>query len=185
MGFFEQVKSWEILCLIGGLSFLGVYFAQRVVGDQFQQQPAAVVQTEGQSASADGLAQVEVLPIPNAVYTSLATDTKFKKYLTGKDKYVFLFTYTGCPYARAFSSALDQLFLQDGFGTYYKKHVMNVGSSITASCPANARECATVWVYNTCLGNLCIFNPAQRQVVVDHSQNAQQIKPLLDKYKSG
>ena len=184
MSFFEQVEGWEVACLIGGLVFLGFYVGQRVDWeDMLRPRASAPVHMEGKISSSAKLAQVEVLPIPDSVYTSLQTDTKFKQYLTGNQKYVFLFTYTGCPYARAFSDTLGRLFAQKNFGEYYRKHVIHVGRSTTVSCPGHVMHCATAWVYQTCFGNLCIFNPSRRQVVVDHSQNARQLESLLDKYK--
>jgi len=184
MRFWEQVESWEVICLVGGLAFLALYFGQRIDFEDLLKKDSPVpVHMEGKIASSRNLPGVEMQPIPDFVYASLQTDTKFKKYLTGNQKYVFLFTYTGCPYARAFSATLERLFSQKGLGEYYRKHIVHVGRSTTVVCPGHAMNCATQWVFQTCFGNLCIFNPAHRQVVVDHSQNAGQIELLLDKYK--
>ena len=185
MSFFDQVESWEVVALIGCLLFFGVYFGQRIDFENILKKDSPVpVHMDGRIAPTRALAQVEVLPIPARVYESLKTDKQFERYLTGNQKYVFMFTYPGCRYARAFTAAFKKLFEQDGFGEYYRKRVITVGRTTSVSCPGHRdMNCATAWVYQTCFGNLCIFNPQMREVVVDHSQNAGQIEVLLTKYK--
>jgi len=183
--FFAQVESWEVWLFVGALVFLSFYFGRQLdFENMFKQDAASPVHMGALPSGLGTLQGVEVVDIPERVYESLPEDGKFKRYLTGNHKYLFLFTYPGCPYARAFSGAFERLFTQKGFDEYYRKRVISVGRTTTISCPGQRdMNCATAWVYQTCFGNLCIFNPVRKQVVVDHSQNAHQLEALLEKYK--
>lgn len=185
MRFIDQVESWEVITFIVCALIFAVYFGQKIDFENLLKKDSATpVHIGGKIGSKSKLPGVEVLNIPDTVYASLDRDTQFKRYLTGNHKYVFLFTYPGCPYARAFSDAFKRLFEQDGFDQYYRKRVQNVGRTTTVSCPGHRdMNCATAWVYQHCFGGLCIFNPVRRQLVVDKSQNAKQIEALLTTYK--
>ena len=184
MRFIEQVESWEIVSLLIGLLFLAAYFGQKIdFENMFKKDSPLPVHMTGEILPFAELPDVKIVPIPDSVYTSLQRDTAFKKYLTGNHKYILTFTYPGCPYSRAFDQAFKHLFTEKNFAEYYRKRIINVGRTTMVTCPAHERTCATLWVYQNCFGNLCIFNPRLRQAVVDSSQNAQQIEMLLTKYK--
>jgi len=185
MRFIDQVESWEVIAFLVCALILGGYFVRQIDFENiFQKDSPTPVHMGGELQPSHAISEVQVLPIPDSVYESLETDTKFKRYLTGNHKYVYFFTYQGCPYARAFTSAFKRLFEKDGFDKYYRKRIQIVGRSTFVSCPGHRdMNCATAWVYQTCFGKLCIFNPLRRQVVVDGTQNAGQIEALLEKYR--
>ena len=185
MSFLDQVESWEVVLFAGCLLFFGVYFGQQMdFENMLKKESATPVHMNGDIRPSRPLSQVAVLPIPSHVYESLEKDKKFERYLTGNHKYILFFTYPGCPYARAYTAAFKRLFAEEGFDEYYRKRVITVGRTTSVSCPGHRDlNCATAWVYQVCFGNLCIFNPQRRQVVVDSSQNARQLETLLDKYK--
>lgn len=185
MKWLAEVEGWEVLLLAGCLLFLGIYFGRQIdFENMFKKEAASPVHMGGKVAYGPDLQQVKVAAIPDFVYQSLEKDSQFKRYLTGNHKYVFMFTYPGCPYARAFYRTFQELFVGKDFGQYYRKRVITVGRTTTVSCPGgHDMLCATAWVYQQCFGNLCIFNPSRRQVVVDSSHSAQQIEPLLTRYR--
>lgn len=185
MKWWREIEGWEVIVFAGCLLFFGLYFGRQIDFENlFKKEAAAPVHMGGELFPFTSLKQVEVRPIPDFVYQSLEQDSQFKRYLTGNHKYVFMFTYPGCPYARAFYRVFRELFEEKGFGEYYRKRVITVGRYTSISCPSGRdMRCATAWVYEQCFGNLCVFNPVRRQVVVDSSQNAKQIEMLLHKYK--
>ena len=185
MKWLNQIESWEVWLLAGCILFFAVYFGQQIdFENAFKKEAPAPVHMGGEIFPIAYLQHVEVAPIPAFVYESLEKDTRFKRYLTGNHKYVFMFTYPGCPYARAFYRAFQELFEEKEFAQYYRKRVITVGRTTTVSCPGGRdMNCATAWVYRNCFGNLCIFNPVRRKVVIDRSHSARQIEPLLTKYQ--
>ena len=185
MRFLDQVESWEVLLLAGCLLFLGVFFGHKIdFENMLKTDSPTPVHMGGGLATSVHFEGESVLDIPDYVYDSLERDTQFKRYLTGNHKYILFFTYPGCPYARAFARAFKKLFSEDGFAQYYRKRIITVGRFTSVSCPGHTdMNCATAWVYQNCFGNLCIFNPLRRQVVVDSSQSARQLEVLLEKYK--
>lgn len=184
MRLIDLIKSRELIGMLICLLLLAVYFGHKMDWENILQKSSPVPIHMGKTAAKPPLPSVEVLPIPDRVYKSLPTDGQFKRYLTGNHKYVFFFTYSGCPYARAFTTAFERLFSKDGFAEYYRKHIITVGRTTSVSCPGHRdMNCATAWVYQTCFGKLCIFNPQRHEVVVDSSQNASQIEKLLEYYK--
>ena len=185
MRFIDQVEGWEVWLLLGCLLFFGMYFRNQIDFENALQKDSPVpVHMGGGIQPTVGLGGVRMVHIPDFVYASLERDGKFKRYLTGNHKYIYFFTYPGCPYARAYTAAFKHLFEEKGFSEYYRKRVQSVGRTTSVSCPGHQdMNCATAWVYQTCFGNLCIFNPVRRQVVVDSSQNARQLGTLLTTYK--
>ena len=185
MRFIDQVEAWEVIVFFVCLLILGSYFGRQVDWENMLKKDAtSPIHMGGELQPSHEIKDVQVLPIPDWVYKSLETDGTFKPYLTGNHKYIYFFTYTGCPYARAFTNTFKRLFEQDGFDQYYRKRIQVVGRTTSVSCPGHRdMNCATAWVYQTCFGKLCIFNPVRKQVVVDGTQNAKQIEPLLDRYK--
>ncbi len=185
MSFMDQVESWEVVAFLLCALVLGSYFASKVDWENLLQKDSPTpVHMGGELQPSHAITGIQVVPIPDSVYESLETDTKFKRYLTGNHKYVYFFTYPGCPYARAFTNAFKQLFEKDGFSEYYRKRIQTVGRTTSISCPGHRDlNCATAWVYHMCFGKLCIFNPVRRQVVVDGTQNARQIEALLERFR--
>ena len=185
MTFLKQVNAWEIIVFLICALFLSNYACNRFdLINRLRPTAAEPVHMGGNVGNEKNLRQVQVVNIPDYVYDSLEVDTRFKLYLTGNHKYIFLFTYPGCPYARAYSGALQHAFENEGFSSYYRKRIFNVGRSSLVSCPGRMNTtCATMWLYQTCFGNLCVFNPVRKQVVVDKSQQATQLGALLDIYK--
>lgn len=184
MRLMDLIKSREFIELLICLLLLAVYVGHKMDWENILQKNSPVPVHMGKQVAGHTLPSVKVLPIPDSVYKSLPADGQFERYLTGNHKYVFFFTYSGCPYARAFTTAFKHLFSKYDFAQYYRKRVITVGRTTSVSCPGHRdMNCATAWVYQTCFGNLCIFNPQRREVVVDSSQNASQIEKLLEQYK--
>ncbi len=185
MRFLDQVESWEVWLTLACVLFFGVYFYNKLdIENMFKADSPVPVHMGGGLRDAGPLPRITTVFIPDYVYDSLQRDSQFKRYLTGNHKYVLFFTYPGCPYSRAFKKAFKYLFAERGFDEYYRKRIITVGRTTSVSCPGgHDMNCATAWVYDTCFGNLCIFNPLLRQVVVDPSQNARQIEKLLETYK--
>lgn len=185
MRFIDQVESWEVWLTLACLLFFGVYFGHKIDFENMLKKDSPVpVHMGGGIQPTVGLGGVHTVSIPGYVYDSLEHDKTFKRYLTGNHKYILFFTYPGCPYSRAFKRAFKYLFSQRGFEQYYRKRIITVGRFTSVSCPGHqGLHCATAWVYEHCFGNLCIFNPLRRQIVVDSTQNARQIEPLLQTYQ--
>lgn len=185
MRWIDQVEAWEVIAFVVCILVFAVYFGHKIDFENVLKKDSPVpVHMQGQIARGAALPGVQVVNIPDTVFESLEQDTEFKRYLTGNHKYVFLFTYPGCPYARAFSNAFKRLFEEEGFDEFYRKRIQPVGRTTMVSCPGHRdMNCATAWVYQNCFSKLCIFNPVRRQAVVDSSQNANQIEALLEAYK--
>ncbi len=183
--FFSQVESWEVWVFLICVLVLGTHFGRQIDFENvFKKDSPVPVHMGGSVRSFGNLRDVKVVNIPPYVYESLNEDTRFKRYLTGNHKYILFFTYNGCPYARAYKHAFNELFNERGFDEYYRKRVITVGRTTSASCPGHQTlECATLWIFQNCFGGLCILNPARKQAVVDNSQNARQLADLLAKYE--
>jgi len=178
------MERWEIIAFVCCSLWLLSYFGQRIDFENILKPDSPVpVHIDGKIGKPKTIPHVKKVPIPEYVYQSLYNDTKFKRYLTGNQKYIILFTYNGCPYVKAYENGFRQHFEQDNYGEYYRKRIINVGRVVSASCPNHTMECATIWVYQNCFGNLCIVNPVAKQVIVDESHDAKQLGTLLNKYK--
>ncbi len=184
MNFWKQVDSWEIWTFVICALLIMLYFGQRIdFENALKKDSPTPVHMGGKIQPTTRLSNVVVANIPKDVYDSLEKDSKFKRYLTGNHKYILLFTYNGCPYARAYHSAFKHAFTDLGFSAYYRKRIINVGRSYWVSCPTGLMNCATLWVTQQCFGKICILNPQRKQVVIDASQDANQLPKLLEKYK--
>lgn len=184
MNFWKQVSGWEIGVFVLCAVLILFYVGKRIDFENMLQKDSPVpVHMGGKIKPGTPLSRVAVVNIPNQVYDSLNQDSKYKRYLTGNHKYILLFTYDGCPYARAYHHAFKHAFTDLGFSEYYRKRIINVGRMFSVGCPAGFMECASLWVTKQCLGKICILNPQRKQVVVDASQNAEQLPKLLEKYK--
>lgn len=184
MNFWKQVADWEICVFVLCAVLLLFYVGKRIDFENMLQKDSPVpVHMGGKVQRTAKLSKVTVANIPNEIYESLPRDSKYKRYLTGNHKYILLFTYDGCPYARAYHHAFKHAFANLGFSEYYRKRIINVGRMVTVRCPTGLMDCASLWVTRQCLGKICILNPQRKQVVIDSSQNAEQLPILLDKYK--
>ncbi len=185
MKFLSQLESWEVWAFLICALFLSVHFGRQIdFENMFKKDAPVPVHMGGKVRAIDNLPEVKVVNIPPYVYESLDADTRFKQYLTGNHKYILFFTYNGCPYARAYKRAFKELFDERGFDEYYRKRIITVGRTTSASCPGRqSMECATLWIFQNCFGGLCILNPQRKQAVIDNSQNARQLADLLEKYR--
>ena len=129
------------------------------------------------------IAQVQAEQIPQAIYDGISSNGTYKEFITGDKKQVVLFTWDGCPYARAFSSALETMFQQKYVRNFYQKNIVHVPQSSTLSCNNGTNlHCPQVWLMQHCGNGLCIINPKTKEAIIDTSQNAKQILPLLAAY---
>ena len=184
MKFWEQVKGWEVWTFLICVFLLCLYIGRQIdFENMLKKDSPTPVHMGGKIQPSAKLTNVTVVDIPSYVYDSLPQDSKFKRYLTGNHKYILLFTYDGCPYARAYHQACRYAFDEQGFSAYYRKRIIHVGRSYWVSCPARMMNCASAWVTQQCFGKLCLINPQRKKVVVDASQNAEQLPALLEKYK--
>jgi hypothetical protein len=185
MNYFSKIERWEVIVFLVCAVILGAYFVQQIDFENMLKKDSPVpVHMGGEVRPSRPLSDVEVISVPPYVYESLKEDTRYRRYLTGNHKYILLFTYPGCGYSRAYTHALKQLFQERGFDRYYRKRIITVGQRTSASCPdPTSAECATMWIFENCFGELCILNPQRKEVVVDHSQKAGQLAELLEKYR--
>lgn len=182
--FLAQVESWEAWVFVTCAALLVLFFGQKIdLENMLKKDSPTPVHMGGKIQPAAQLAGATVVDIPSEIYESLERDSKFKRYLTGNHKYILLFTYDGCPYARAYHYAFKHAFEKLGFDEYYRKRIINVGRVVSVGCPTGLMDCASLWVTKQCLGKICIFNPQRKQVVVDASQQAKQLPDLLETYK--
>ena len=165
------------LALVG----LGVYCYKHIDWDRPQRKNISFVQLNKKIIP---LREVYSEQIPQAVYDGIANNGTYKDFLLGDKKQVVLITWNGCPYARAFRQALDQAFKNTDLNKYYKQNVVEVGQVFSASCNSDHLNCPQVWVMNHCGGGFCIINPQAKEAIIDKSQNAKQIIPLLQAYKT-
>ena len=182
--FFSQVEHWEVWLFLICALILGTHFGRQIDFENiFKKDSPVPVHMGGTIQPTTPLSKVAVVNIPNEIYDTLPQDSKYERYLTGNHKYILLFTYDGCPYARAYHHAFKHAFEKLEFAEYYRKRIINVGRVVSVGCPVGLMDCASLWVTRQCLGKICIFNPQRKQVVVDNSQNAEQLPKLLEKYK--
>lgn len=163
------------LALVG----LGVYCYKHIDWDRPQKQNISFVQLNKKIIP---LQEVYAEQIPQAVYDGIGNNATYKEFLLADRKQVVLITWNGCPYARAFRQALDQAFKSTNLKDFYKENVVEVPQSSSYSCNSDNLNCPQAWVMNHCAGGFCIINPQTKEAIVDKSQNARQILPLLAFY---
>lgn len=129
------------------------------------------------------LKNIKTVNIPQKVYDGIKDNGDYKEYILGNKKHVFMVTFTGCPYARAFRQQLERLFSYGDYSDYYDKDIIPVGQGVAVSCNASHMNCPKAWLFDKCGEGICIINPVTRQAVIDNSQNPRQIEALLDQYK--
>ena len=185
MNFWEQVKGWEVIVFLCCAAILILYFASQMdLENTFKKDSPVPVHMGGKIQTGLKLDNVKTVDIPPHIYESLDRDSKFKRYLTGNHKYILLFTYNGCPYARAYHHAFKQSFEEQGFAEYYRKRIILTGRVVMASCPTGFyKTCPSMWVFEQCFGKICVINPQRKQVIVDASNQADQLPKLLETYK--
>lgn len=184
MSFWQQVEEWEICLFVICVLAILVYVWKNVdLENAFKKDSPVPVHMGGKAQYNPKLQQVTLEKIPDYVYATLDEDSKFKRYVTGNHKYIFLFTYPGCPYSRHYSQSFKHAFDTLGFGEYYRKRIQITAHKRMVSCPDGYSGCATLWFFQKCFGNLCLFNPQRKQVIIDSSHNANQLPDLLEAYK--
>ena len=127
------------------------------------------------------LEDVEAFKIPQEVYDNAWDYPKRSDYITWSKKHVLFIYWDGCPYARAYDLEIDRAFsINPLLNSSYSKDMVKVPQYRSVEC-AN-EYCPEIWLENICGANLCILNPVTREVIVDSSQNEEQISILLNAY---
>ena len=121
---------------------------------------------------------VKVVQIPQNVYDSMERAPQWKEHLLGDKKRVLLMTWDGCPYARAFKNSLQEVFKDAQIQKAYTLE------QATAAQLQAVLQTPCRWIMDHCMAGICIINPRTHEAVVDSSQNAGQIVPLLEGYSS-
>ena len=135
----------------------------------------------GKMALPGGFADGKVKNIPQEVYDSIEKNNEFSQYLQGPKKHVLTLSLRGCPYAKAFASAIDAAFLDEDIANAYQKDIVPIGSSESVYC--NGNQCPRRYLFYTCGQGLCIINPAKRQILVEKSRRPERLMQLLYAYK--
>jgi len=177
----SQLKNL-LLCL-AFLVCLGLYLSAKMDWeDMLQPRSNTPVHLNGKIApNPKSLPGVQLLPIPQEVFTDLSADS-WARYVTGNQKYVLVLSWGEKPAPAVFKKTLKELF-NKGYKEYYRKHfVIESGNSWFVSCDS-AHLCPKLWLYQNCIQKVCIINPLTKQIVVDSSTDAKQLETLLEKYK--
>ena len=170
----------ELFILGLALSGIAVYAYMHMDRDSAQKQTIPFVEVNGKKVWVD---QVKVVQIPQEIYDSIPDNAHWAGHLQGNKKRVFLSTWDGCPYRRAFHHELDKAFGKSGvFKKFYVKDVEETGQSIVVRCSSPKNICPMKWLLDHCMGNICIINPQTHEAIVDDSHDAKQILPLLMAY---
>lgn len=169
----------ETVIFILALAGIGFYVCKHVLTDPTISHRIAAVDVNGKHFAVN---EVHIEPIPQAVYDGIANNGMYKEFLLGNKKQVILFTWDGCPYARAFRQALDKAFTFKVLEKFYKLNVVHVGKVMRASCNSNNLDCPHAWLIQHCGNGICIINPMTKEAIVDESKNAAQILPILMAY---
>lgn len=131
------------------------------------------------------LYRVKAVQIPQAVYDSMTENSQWKEYLLGKQKRVLLFTWDGCPYARAFKQTLENVFQYPQINQSFTKDIVLTGRSAGGTCRGElANHCPLFWLLKHCFRGFCIINPKTKEAIEDHSKDPRQIFPLLAAYSA-
>lgn len=164
------------VCLLG----MAYYGYKHIDWNPPKKKVITVVEVNGKTVP---LGQVHAIQIPQEVYDSMADNPEWKGHLLGDKKRVLLITWDGCPYARAFKQALERAFTTKYIDNFYTQDIVVTGQTVWGSCQGPQQEiCPKIWIMNHCMGGICIINPKTHEAIVDESQNAQQILPLLAAY---
>ena len=132
---------------------------------------------------------MKVVKIPQTVYDNMSKTTQCSEHLTGDKKRV-INPYFGWD-LRNVKTSLQQAFEDDK--EIRDAYVLDLGggpSQIYTEIPDNATEedlrkavqTACYWMWDHCLENACIVNPATHEAIIDSSQDPAQILPLLTAY---
>ncbi len=166
-----------IICLLG----IAFYAYKHIDWNPPKKEAIYAVEVNGKTVP---VSEVRVEQIPQEVYDSMKDNGRWANHLTGDKKRLLLITWDGCPYARAFHSELDKAFGKSGyFDKYYVKDVEVTGKSVGGYCEGPlAEHCPLIWLMHNCINGICIINPKTKEAIIDESQNAKQILPLLMAY---
>lgn len=171
----------ELIIFLLALASIAVYIYKHIDWDKPKIHVISAVQVNNKMVP---VSEVKVVQIPQATYDSMKDNPQWAHHLSGNKKRVLLMTWNGCPYARAYHAALDRAFGKSGiFNRYYIKDIEVTGQSVSGNCRGElAEHCPLVWIMNNCMGGICIINPLTKEAIVDRSQNAKQILPILMAY---
>ena len=136
------------------------------------------------------VSNVKVVKISEWVYDSMEWDER-SKYLVWSSKKVMFIYWDGCRYARAYNNQIEKA-LEDKMLSYnYQKEIIKVPQQEELLCSKwyctdDKKECyafcPSTRLRYVCWANLCIINPIAKEIVVDESQNYEQIPILLKSY---
>ncbi len=167
-----------ILCAIG----LGYYVCQHIDWNPPKSKTIFSVRIKDRAIP---LRNVKAVQIPQIVYDSMAENSQWKEYLLGDKKRVLLFTWDGCPYARAFKQVLENAFQYPQINQAFTKDIVLTGQSTGGICHGKlANHCPLFWLLKHCFHGFCIINPVTKEAIEDHSKDPRQILPLLAAYAS-
>ena len=127
------------------------------------------------------LSDVKVLSIPDEVYDSIWDDSSWSEYLLWSKNHMLFIFWDGCPYARAYNYMIEKTFSNDtSLDLVYSKDIAKVSNSRVIEC--HNEYCPELRLNRVCGTSFCIINPVVNEIVVDWSQNPEQIPILLNFY---
>lgn len=129
------------------------------------------------------LSDVSVVKIPDIVYDSIWSDSEWSEFLFWDKKNILFVYLDDCPYARAYNNQTENTFSENPLLNYsYSKNILKVAQSYVLEC--SSRYCPSMWLDRICGAKFCIINPNVKEIVVDSSQNPEQIPTFLDFYEN-
>ena len=141
--------------------------------EQLARQPDSTVEAGILTA---GIANVQVLKIPQEIYDSMPANPSHREILTGDIKKVHWVSLRGCPYAKAFRETVERG-LEAYRGSYQNTMEWTSGTK-WISCAPGYKTCPELWLAEKC-GELCIVQPQKRQMVSLKVKNGKQALALL------
>ncbi|MBR4682478.1 MAG: hypothetical protein IKP06_04160 [Elusimicrobiaceae bacterium] len=179
----EKIQGWEV-CIFAICAWIILLQCAKYIDfeNALKKDSPTPVHIGGPIQRDPNLPQVTVTDIPDSVYKTLDRDSKFKRYLTGNHKYVVLFAHPNISSSEDYAQKLRYAFSKQGFAQYYRKRIYQKGSWF-ATCPNGEIQCASLWLHQTCFGNLCLLNPVRKQAVIVPLHHADQLPALLEAYK--